>query len=316
MKKRFYRQVVLVLVLSIGLSSFYYYVTCAGLRHCRKGEPGKISYILYDTTHYAVVFSGSSRISRNVDVQLFQSKTGYKTYNAGIDGAGFTTVDWLTREFIKVHGAPRYIYINIDQSSMEMEAEIFYYPMYYPYLNDDETHQMECTDARLRRGRWLPFLAISDIDDYLKGVAAGAWGADHKSGDSVFDRQGFEPIYTSAYKGKDDSVVLSFDYHASNFVKLDGLCAYCESKGSRVFFLMAPIYGVHDIDTFNTRTFYSCIRDIERKYHIPELNYYSDRRFTHNMFFNSTHLNYRGADLYTVLLADTLMALSQPAPID
>ncbi|MBS1625222.1 MAG: hypothetical protein JST83_14440 [Bacteroidetes bacterium] len=310
MRQRFYIQIIIVLALATCLSSLCYYITCAGLRHSREGEPGKISFILYDTSRYEVLFTGSSRISRNIDAGLFTSKTGHSTYNAGIDGAGFATMAWLTREFIKSHHTPRYIFINIDLYAMEVESGLFYYPMFYPYLHGSDTRALEAADKRLRRGKWLPFCAIADIDDYLKGVSVDALFSGNGSADSIFHRSGYEPIYSSTYTGQEDSMVLTFDYDVSNFARLDSLCAGCSAEGCQLFFLMSPIYNAREMQTDNSRIFYEYLRNIEAKYNIVELNYYTDRRFGHDMFFNRTHLNNKGATVYTGLLADTFTSLT------
>ena len=306
MQRRFYIQVTIVLISAMCFSSLYYYSVCDGLRKTRESFPGKLSYILYDSTHYEAVFFGSSRVSRNINPMEFAQKSGLSAYNAGIDGAGYATTDMLARKFMQRRGMAKYVFINLDTYTLAKDSSLFYYTMFYPHLADPDLYDLARIEPTLRLGRNAPFLAVSYIDDYLKGVAADSYFGIWPEGDTVFDCKGFEPIDSKEFKGSADTFTLSYHYDTVNLKSLDTLCQYFDRNGSKVFFIMAPIWGAIDHRTENATNYYAQLHSIASKHGVTELNYYTDARFTKDKFYNHTHLNHVGADLYSKLLADTI----------
>lgn len=308
MQRRFYIQCIAVLLTAGAMASLYYYATCAGLRQSRSGVPGKLNRIIDDTTHYDAVFVGSSRVSRNIDPTLFRQKTGYASFNAGVDGANLTVMTFLAKAFIRQHH-PRFVFINLDTYTMEDDSSIFYYPQYLPYAQTEGMEVMASVEPRLGSSRFAPFVAISYLNDDLKRIAVDQWIRKQPYGDEVYRAEGYEAIHSDEYKGGTDSLRLPFEFDTVNFKKLATLCAFCREYSCQVFFIMAPIRGYVNDETPNHTDYYRRLKAIGARYNVVSLNYYGDARFGRNDFYNDTHLNYKGAELYTTLLADTLLAI-------
>ena len=293
-------------MLAAGIfSSLYYYSICHGLRHAKEGIPAKLDHILYDSTRYDALFVGSSRVLRNVNANLFDSLAGVSSYNAGIDGANYTLVDLLIHQFIKYHGAPRYLFINLDTYTMEHDTSFFFYPQFLPYLDDPDIRRMKEREPNLKTGSRYPFLGVTYFNDYLKEVALYSQLNICPAVDSLYLRHGFMPAIDTSYYGVDDVTAMSFATAPERIRQLDSLCSFCSHNHCQLFFIMAPIYRSIDTGTSNAAEYYIHIRDIEKKYCIKELNFFTDRRFSKNMFLNRSHLNFKGAEFYTRILADS-----------
>lgn len=290
------------LLIGIALSSLFYYAVCQGLRQTKEFFPGRLNTILYDTARYDVVFMGTSHMSWEVDPLLFDSITKLYSYNAGTEGASFSAIDIFTRRMVANHH-PKFVLLNIDLYLLEKENSLYNFPQYYPYIGDTDIDKLAVRKAELSYGKYAPFIAISYLDDYLKGNALHGWTDLYPSDDLSHKHRGFSPVY-SAYSGENDSFAINFSYDTANITKLKNLCKYCTSHGCQMLFTMAPIYRSFYPNTGNASDFYQRIRMIEEEYHIPELNFFNSDQFQKSMFANRSHLNHTGAKLYSCILAN------------
>ncbi len=308
MGRKFLLHMAVTLVIAVLCSTAYYYFVCSSLRHTREFFPGRLNCILYDTTRYDAVFMGTSKASNGIDPLIFDSLTHLHSYNAGMEGASYTAIGLFTRRFVANHH-PRYVFINLDTYTLERENSLYDFPLYYPHLRDSDIAVLSKRKGELVLGRFAPFLAVSYIDDYLKGVALDDWLNLYPADDLTYSHRGFSPVSTMTYHGTSADFPLAFSYDTANFKKLDALCRYCTDRHCEVIFIMAPIYRAFDNGKTNSGAFYARLRTLESQYHIQELNFYIDSRFTKAMYANRTHLNRNGAILYSHLLADSFMHL-------
>jgi|GEM_PF-5996679 len=310
MLKRFFIQLTIVIVVAGIFSSLYYLSICHGLRHAKEGVPAKLDYIFYDTTKYDVLFVGSSRVLRNINPILFDSISGLHSYNAGIDGANCTLIDLMIRKFLKSHTPPRYLFINLDIYTFEKDTSFFFYPQFLTYMDDPDLQRMKQREPNLTTGSRYPFIGVSYFNDYLKEVAFYTHFNLCPPADSLYLRRGFMPARDTAYHGTDESHPLNYAFVPDRVRRLDELCSFCKQNGCRIFFIMAPIYRSTDSDTGVAKELHAQLRSVESKYDIREFNHYTDRTFPKNEFMNLSHLNYKGADRYTRLIADSFMVLN------
>ena len=314
MGRRFFIHIIMSIALAVVASSAYYYWVCHGLRHAREYTPARLNTALYDTTGYDVAFVGTSRASNLIDPWTFDSVTHLHSYNVGMEGAPFTAIDIFARKFVKKHN-PRYIVMNIDIYTMEREYTLFDFPQYYPYMRDTDIAALSKMKEQLDFGKYLPFIAISYIDDRLKGTAFNAFLNRYPAEDLTWPHRGFAPLDSSyVYTGTENEVPVVFNYDTANFKRLDSLCSFFHAHQCEVAFVMAPIYAVHEVKSENANNFYDRLQTIESKYHIREFNHYTDRSFKKELFFNRTHLNIKGALIYSRMLADSFASMYQSKP--
>ena len=303
MGRRFFIHIAMTLAIGLICSSAYYYAICHGLRQTREFFPGRLNHILYDTTGYDAVFMGTSRVSNGIDPLIFDSITHLHSYNAGMEGASFSAVDLFTRRFVKNHH-PRYVFLNIDIYTLEKENSLYDFPQYYAHLRDSDIAVLAKRKKELSLGRYAPFIAVSYIDDYLKGVAFDEQLGIYPSDDLTWSHRGFSPVKTMSYHGVSEKFPLAFSYDIANFKKLDSLCHFCHDQQCEMIFIMAPIYRAYEDGTTNAADFYKRLGDVQWKYGIKAEDYYKCNVFSKDMFANRTHLNRRGAELYSHMLAE------------
>ena len=313
MGKKFLTYIIATLAIGIILSAAYYYAVCHGLRHTKEFFPGRLNVILYDTTHYDAVFVGTSRVSKCVDPLIFDSITHLHSYNAGLEGASYTVIDIMTRKFIKNHH-PRYVFINLDIYTLENEHSLYDFPQYFPHLKDPDIASFSQRKPELTFGKYAPFIAISYIDDYLKGAALNEQLGLYPADDLTYAHRGFSPNIDSTYYGDTGLFQIHFTYDTANFKKLDSLCRYCREQQCEVIFILSPIYGSYTDQAQPTLDFFARLTHLEAANEARRFDHYSDARFTKDMFANRTHLNRKGADLYTRLLAKEFLGNEAAMP--
>jgi hypothetical protein len=189
---------------------------------------------------------------------------------------------------------------------MEHDSSFFSFPQFMPYMSDPDMEKMKRSEPVLSLGKYQPYIAISYLNDYLKEVAFYKQFNITRPADSTGLRKGFAPVIDTVYHGADGEEILNFTHTTEGFAKLDSLCSYCINRGCTVFFIMAPIYRSKYATTDNNRDYLMRLQTIENKYNIREFNFYCNTSFPKRYFLNKSHLNYKGADVYTGLLADSL----------
>jgi hypothetical protein len=304
MGRKFIIHIITSIAIAVIASSAYFYWVCHSLRHTREFFPGRLNSVLYDTTRYDAVFMGTSRTSKLIDPLIFDSMTGLKSFNAGMEGASYGVIELFTKKFISNHH-PKYVFINLDIYTLEKDNSLFDYPQYYPHMSDPDIAALSKRKPELLLGKYAPFLAISYLDDYLKGVAFDEVIGRQPTDDQTYVHHGFSPIDTSyAYCGTDAEVALSFSYDTANLKKLDALCQYCTTQGCQVVFVMAPMYATHRNRAANEIDFYTRLGGISSKYRVRKIDFYTDRSYPKDMYFNRTHLNSKGAAVYSQRIAE------------
>lgn len=307
MGKKVLIHIIATLAIGIILSAGYYYAVCHGLRHTKEFFPGRLNVILYDTAHYDAVFVGTSRVSKCLDPLIFDSITHLHSYNAGLEGASYTVIDMMTRKFIKNHH-PHYVFINLDIYTLENEHSLYDFPQYFPHLRDPDIASLSQRKPELTFGKYAPFIAISYIDDNLKGAALNEQLGLYPEDDLTYPHRGFSPNMDPIYYGDAGPFQIHFTYESANFKKLDSLCRYCKEQDCKVIFIMAPIYASQFDQAKNTLGFYTTLEKTEKAFGAFRFDHYTDALFTKEMFANRTHLNRQGADKYTRILALEFLA--------
>jgi hypothetical protein len=310
MGKRFLVYIITTIVMAMALSTAYYYSVCHGLRHTKEFFFGRLNCILYDSTRYDAVFMGASKVTNDIDPMIFDSLAHLRSYNAGTVGASYSAIDIFTRRFVANHH-PKYVFIGLDIDLLKRENSLYDFPQYYPYLQDSDIAVLSKRKREMAFGKYAPFIAVSYMNDYLKGVAYDDWLDIRPADDLTYSHRGFFPAVVMDFQGTPAPFPLAFTYDTANFKKLDALCRYCTDRHCEIIFIMTPLYGVFENGKTNSAAFYARIRTLESKYRIRELNFYIDSRFTKKMFSNKSHLNHKGAILFSRILADSFVQISK-----
>ena len=264
-------------------------------------------------TSYDMLFLGASRTHRSIYPKIFDSLCRVNSYNGGVEGGGMNDFMLTLEGYLANHPAPKVLVLTIDLSSFFESNNIHYYPQYYPYLNNKAIHTtLSKYGYHVNLMKALPFLSITDFDDYSKENAIQMLrGKDTSDAlpKGYFEYKGFvsntdnritksEPIrYKIDMKIKDESIA-----------SLNEIISECRQHNIRLIFTYAPEYNFNlQKGRTNTDSVFSLITQTANKNHIPylrddSLGICQDPR----LFANNGHLNRQGAIVYSTILAEEI----------
>lgn len=305
MKKRFLIQLLVSLVAVFITASALFFVICKGLRNTKRDTIGKFNYLISDTTYYNTVFFGSSRAHTHLNPALFDSLVRSNSFNAGQDGIRIAEMDLIIQKFVKAHGAPKTIFINMDESTITTEKKVWYYPQYFPYVNDPAFNGLIKLEPRLYLAKYLPAAALTYFDDPLKNL--GLQGAVKHGGKYDIPLKGFEPLGPHQFETDPSAPDANFEMDPKAWPYFEHMLAFCRDNNINTYLIMAPIYN-YAFTGPSVVAFVNRLHQMQPKYGFKLINLGSDARFkARDLYADQLHLNRTGADIYTSALADEFL---------
>lgn len=257
-----------------------------------------------------VVVYGSSRAVVHFDPSILEDSVGLSCYNLGVDGHNFWLQYFRHTELLKYNKKPKVILLSLDATTLSDRGNLFNAEQFLPYMFFDESikdfnvsyNYFSIWDFRIPLVRYfgndraifhsLKLLVVQQPDslERMKGFN----GQDLNWNTDLLVAQ----QKLSVYK-------VNIDEDAVNLFK--GFLTECHNSGIGIVFVFSPQYieGQEFIQNYDSiMTMYNLL---SMKYKIPFLNYSADTMsFSKKYFYNSTHLNKEGAELFSRKLGHDL----------
>lgn len=245
-----------------------------------------------------VLIMGSSRAWCMYSPVILDSVLGTNSYNLGIDGSSFDRQ--LARYDIYRHyqkAKPAYIIQNVEFSSLDKtigyEREQFMPYMMYPYFREriGKVEPFTCGELYIPMYRYYVNSFYEDYTNYDYSIKKGYYGNDRS-----WDGTKFDDI--ASYEANVDSLTLKL---------FEDFLANSKQEGITVILVIAPYYKGIEKKVQNLQEVHQIYYDLASQHDLPLLDYskYSLSQDT-EYFYNATHLNRKGAELFSVQLAHDL----------
>lgn len=233
----------------------------------------------------------NSRAWVQYDPHILDSILHLNTYNLGFDRSGINRQIVKYQKYCELHRQPKYLIQNIDIFTMSptigYQREQFFPYFFYDrdlYRKINEYEHFTFVEKYIPYSRYMGI----DIRLFNDGLYKGYKGQERDWDGNMFNKM--------------DTINVAIDI---SMVKLfDDFLTEQAYLATRVIFVYSPIYhGVidkcPDIDKM-----YEMYDSIALKYHIPILNYIEmPICYDTTYFYNATHLNRQGAEIFTTQLA-------------
>ncbi|MBK9289878.1 MAG: hypothetical protein IPN38_20075 [Flavobacteriales bacterium] len=261
-----------------------------------------------------VLFCGSSRALMHFDAATIGKATGRSCYNIGMDGNQLNhQLPWLIT-YLKYNRPPELIIQNVDMISLSPDTDVFFPSQYPPYLSEDAIYEdLRNTAPDWWKDRYIPLYSFTRF-----GYGYAALGVKGLLGleDTLHD-----PLHFG-FQRKDLNWDGGFDQFKKRFPKglrrfneesarntLRAIIRTAQEKGSKVVLVYTPELGEMQRLTLNREEVMDVYRSIAAESGIPFWDF-STATFCEdrNYFYNSQHLNARGVDLFTPMIADSIAA--------
>lgn len=258
----------------------------------------KVSYA-NEMTCDPVLFMGSSRSLHHYVPSIFEGRLGQGCFNAA---------DWGIKNIYYQYGLLSNILSRYTPQLIVLEVHPCDW-LQYPLSGKERAGSLapycgmsEGCDEMLRlTGKYWPY-RLSHVYRYagsLPNLVAGRLG--------TMDRKlkGWKPL-----DGAFDTATLQtegFDFAVDEerLLLLERFIEKCQEHGIRLILAVSPMYSCSAKDVFATP------RQLAEKHGIGFLDHYRDERFVghEELFFDFGHLNRKGAELYSSIVAEELSAL-------
>lgn len=301
MKQFFLRISIFLLIIYVGAWAIDFVISYR-LRHNENRMFAAWNHIYNDSLNYDCLISGGSCAWAQYSTQIIDSIMGINSFNLGIDGSSINRQILKYEKFCSIHGKPNMLIQNIDLGTLAFthgyEREQFF--SYFFYDRDvirkyDQYEHFTFAEKYLPCYRylgydelWLEALFEDNREHYFEYLTKGYYGRNNSWDGSILSSM--------------DS--LNFEYDP---IALRLFTDFLESElaeGVSVILVFSPMYYDAQEKMTNLEYMYSLYDSIAKACDIPVLNYHTiEFKYDTTCFYNATHLNRKGAELFTTKLA-------------
>lgn len=305
----------LFMLLTISLYAFAYMVD-TGLRKSRNAYFASWNDLYNSKISADLLIMGSSRAEFHISPKILDSLLVLNSYNLGLSAWHFDMQYARFRMYLQHNRKPKYIIHNVDVYGFSKRADVADYPQFLPYIQDtilqNVTHHHK-----------------GEFDIYQQNIPLFKYKNQQKLAfEGFFCFMGFSNLYdtTSKYKGyrgNDDAWNKDFESFKKRFPKgakyrfdkevkrqFEEYLAFCQREKIKVILVYAPEY--YEVQPYykNKSELINLCQESVKKYKCHFLDY-SNNPLCYNRtnFYNSQHLNRKGAELFSLDLGKKVKTL-------
>lgn len=261
-----------------------------------------------DTTNYDLIIAGNSRAYVQYDPIIVDSICHINSYNLGNNASPISRQIIKYKKYCDMHQSPKYLIQNIDLWTMALHSGVER-EQFYPYFFYDREliNKLDEYEHFSFMEKYFPCYRYLGQEDVII--------------ESLFNdnRQHTFTSLNKGYAGSDntwdgsslantDSVVCLYEQDAIDlFIEFIN---EVQRDGTQIIFVYAPIYHKVREKMTNEKCMLEMYNTIARRFDIPILDYNDiPMCYDTTYFYNGTHLNKIGAELFTTKLAFDLDSL-------
>lgn len=253
---------------------------------------------------------GSSRAWVHISPQILEEKLGRTAYNFGFDGQNFKIQNLVHQEVMRYNSKPNYIIYSLDIFTFERKDEIYNNNQFLPYMfmNDNLRSYLSSYNGHSYYDYYLPMIRYAGKSHVIQQAL------------KFSNNKAIGPFRIKGYKGQDalwnDDLKKAKEKQSNLVIKIDSelvedfkvFLDKCESDNIKVIFVYTPEYFEGQNFVSNRGEIISLYKKISENRQIPFIDYSDDILSTQKeYFYNSSHLNKKGSELFTKKLSEDLI---------
>ena len=283
----------------------------SGLREIKTSSYGAWNELMQGKINADIIISGSSRATYHYDPRTIEAATGLTAFNIGRVGTQTDVQVAVLKAYLEHNRKPKLVIHNLDAFSFVMSREIYDPALYVPYLGDKEIYRpLIGIDPNFAKSRYLPLYGyvVEDMNftwvSGLKALTGSNPKQDFYLGFSPRDEK-WTDDFRNFKAGNPKGV--KFSIEPAGIQALEELIDVCEKNGIPLVFVYSPEYSGMQKLTNNRAEIFAEFRTLAGEHHVvfwdySGWNYDGDQDF----FYNSQHLNAKGAALFSDDVANRL----------
>lgn len=310
--KKFFKTIVLLLSILFLLNVVMDYGFTRLLNHSQTELYRGWNSIINDSIDSDLLVMGSSRAWVGYDPHIMDSLLSVNSYNLGLDGSHVKRQ--IVKYYVYCHyqkKKPSILIVNFDFFGNWRKDGEYHREQYFPYLANPYIRRLILTKKQEHFS--IGELYIPMYRYYSQGIKKLV--EDNMNLDEYYNKHWFKGYYwgmPSEWNGSEFAKIDEYRFKAIQDVvdEFDVFLSELQKEGVKVLFVCSPIYIGATEKTVNLSEFYDFRDHFSEKYSIPVLDYiYDSLCYDTAYFYNATHLNKTGAELFTIKLCHDLDSL-------
>lgn len=302
---RLFKYISAVVIISTVLAAVSTVIINRGLKRSSIDFYGKINAVNNPHMAINILLVGSSRTLTNINPRIIDSVTNLRSYNAGLNAAKIKTCYNMVASAIQNQPELKAVVLNVDFNMFHPEIDPYKDPYYYAYTSENK-NIMLTENSKANKIHRLKIFDVTAYDDYVTYAAlrglAGNTDFSNSNGFIPHPEQGFTIDTTVIPKGDQPYTKTGEDIFKS-------LIALCKAKHVCLMMVIAPYVKERGpwLNINNYSQIIEKVKNIATQNQVPFFDYsLSDIGNDTSYFYNSWHLTLKGANTYSILLANSI----------
>jgi hypothetical protein len=282
-----------------------------GLQKITTSSYGAWNQSMQGKVNAAIVITGSSRAVYHYDPRAIEAATGRTAFNLGRNGSQTDLQLAILKAYLAHNQKPALVVHNLDAFSFVTSKDVIDPALYVPYLRDPDLYPLlRQINPDFVKSRYVPLYGYV-VQDMNFGWVPGIKRLLGWSPPQDFFL-GFSPQarrWTNEFQnfktGNPDGV--NFAIEPRGVEVLEQLVRLCKDNGIQLVFVYSPEYTDMQSLEKNRAEIFGKFQQLATRYDVPLWDY-SDWKHAGDTayFYNSQHLNARGAGMFSADVASRL----------
>ena len=297
-----------LLVLGLGTD----YLLKTGLRQRTTFVYGVWNQILEGKVNAEILVAGSSRALVFFHPTIIDSLSGYNSYNIGLDGHPLYLQYHRLQAYFRTNEKPKLVVQELGLNTLGMPDGVYYPEQYTPYLSEPEIYKNLVTvEPTLWKSKYIPMYDFFRFKKELAGVSVkGLLGLEDPAKDPLI--KGYYPRHWEWMTHFDQFKKLypegrEYPLDSAGVACLENIISLCRENEVPLVLVYPPEYYENFPYSLNREEIMDTFVRIAAENEIPYWDYtHSAMSYNQDLFYNSQHMNDRGARAFSRDLAPRL----------
>ncbi len=257
-----------------------------------------------------ILIYGSSRAWVQVNPSLIRDSLNSTAFNLGIDGHNFYLQNLRHKMLLEFNSSPKIIIHIVDISTFQKTDELYNSDQFLPYMlwNSNIKKATSTYKGFNFLDYYIPLLRYYGKTEAIKVFIKLIIKPQSNAIERIYGYQGQNKTWNSDFKKakeKLDHIQVVLD--TCLISKFNNYLIDCKSKGIKVLLIHPPEYIRSQSFIKNRDDVISLFKDFEERLDVSFYDF-SDNSISYNRnnFYNTTHLNQNGSELFTNKIIDLL----------
>lgn len=271
------------------------------------GEVQEWNKIEKGNTNPELAIFGSSRAFIQINPQILENKLNYKTYNFGLNGSKFKMQLYRFNLYLKHNLKPKAVVWNLDTFSFSHIDSVFQPNQYTPFMlwNFNLYNALKEYKETTISDFIFPLYRYRNQKYWKDQIARSK--KEKLNSQGYFRDNGFKSYNRKWNVDWNKLSKKSSNFSNSDYTQLEQLISLCKKNEIKLIFIISPEYYKGQQYMTNRTEIINKYKATINKYKLPFIDYSQDTiSFQKKYFYNTTHMNYKGADVFSNQLADDL----------